>query len=143
FRRRRSHRYLPPRRILRRPDLEGRQSWRSSPAGADQVRTGDQSEDCQHTGTHCAADAARTGRRGDRISEGASHEGQDGPTSLPWSSMRVPDSLNGLRASKRRGAAAATDAPPQAPPEAPVAKTRRRLFTKYVALFVAVVCIAL
>src|SRR5262249_60669425 len=27
--------------------------------------------------------------------------------------------------------------------EAPVAKTRRRLFTKYVALFVAVVCIAL
>src|SRR5256885_12003553 len=30
-----------------------------------------------------------------------------------------------------------------ATPEAPVAKTRRRLFTKYVALFVAVVCIAL
>jgi ABC transporter substrate binding protein len=69
FRRRRSHRYLPPRRILRRPDLEGRQSRRSSPAGADQVRTGDQSEDCQHTGTHCAADAARTGRRGDRMRE--------------------------------------------------------------------------
>src|SRR5262249_20827024 len=35
------------------------------------------------------------------------------------------------------------DAQHQAAPEAPVAKTRRRLFTKYVALFVAVVCIAL
>src|SRR5438552_5444144 len=32
---------------------------------------------------------------------------------------------------------------PQVAAEAPVAKTRRRLFTKYVALFVAVVCIAL
>ena len=31
----------------------------------------------------------------------------------------------------------------QAPGEAPVPKTRRRLFTKYVALFVAVVCVAL
>jgi len=31
----------------------------------------------------------------------------------------------------------------QAPAEAPLRKTRRRLFTKYVALFVAVVCIAL
>src|SRR3989449_6933973 len=35
------------------------------------------------------------------------------------------------------------NAPQQAAPEAPVEKTRRRLFTKYVALFVAVVCIAL
>src|SRR5246127_4787774 len=35
------------------------------------------------------------------------------------------------------------DAPQQAAPEVPVAKTRRRLFTKYVALFVAVVCVAL
>src|SRR5262249_13728814 len=43
----------------------------------------------------------------------------------------------------RPGAAAATDAAQQAPAEAPVTKTRRRLFTKYVALFVAVVCIAL
>ena len=33
--------------------------------------------------------------------------------------------------------------PQQARVEAPVRKTRRRLFTKYVALFVAVVCIAL
>ena len=32
---------------------------------------------------------------------------------------------------------------PQAPAEAPAPKTRRRLFTKYVALFVAVVCVAL
>jgi signal transduction histidine kinase/CheY-like chemotaxis protein len=38
---------------------------------------------------------------------------------------------------------ASADAPQKAAPEAPVAKTRRRLFTKYVALFVAVVCIAL
>src|SRR5207244_7414926 len=35
------------------------------------------------------------------------------------------------------------DAPQQAAAKAPVAKTRRRLFTKYVALFVAVVCVAL
>jgi signal transduction histidine kinase/CheY-like chemotaxis protein len=38
---------------------------------------------------------------------------------------------------------ASADAPQQAAPKVPVAKTRRRLFTKYVALFVAVVCIAL
>ena len=37
---------------------------------------------------------------------------------------------------------ASADAP-QVAAEAPVVKTRRRLFTKYVALFVAVVCIAL
>jgi signal transduction histidine kinase/CheY-like chemotaxis protein/HAMP domain-containing protein len=57
--------------------------------------------------------------------------------------MRMPDFLNGLRASKRPEVAAPTDALQQARVEAPVAKTRRRLFTKYVALFVAVVCIAL
>src|SRR5262245_17394566 len=38
---------------------------------------------------------------------------------------------------------ASPDAPQQAVPDAPVTKTRRRLFTKYVVLFVAVVCIAL
>jgi signal transduction histidine kinase/CheY-like chemotaxis protein len=38
---------------------------------------------------------------------------------------------------------ASADALHQAAARAPVAKTRRRLFTKYVALFVAVVCIAL
>src|SRR6266702_4191726 len=42
-----------------------------------------------------------------------------------------------------RGQHAGADAPQQAAATAPVAKTRRRLFTKYVALFVAVVCIAL
>ncbi len=42
-----------------------------------------------------------------------------------------------------RGQHAGVDAPQQAAAKAPVAKTRRRLFTKYVALFVAVVCIAL
>jgi signal transduction histidine kinase/CheY-like chemotaxis protein len=41
------------------------------------------------------------------------------------------------------GQHASTDAPQPAAAEAPVTKTRRRLFTKYVALFVAVVCIAL
>src|SRR5262245_21725726 len=41
------------------------------------------------------------------------------------------------------GQHASADAPQQAAAKAPVAKTRRRLFTKYVALFVAVVCVAL
>src|SRR6201987_2402860 len=41
------------------------------------------------------------------------------------------------------GQHASTDTPQPAAAEAPVTKTRRRLFTKYVALFVAVVCIAL
>src|ERR1700746_457597 len=40
------------------------------------------------------------------------------------------------------GQHASTDAPQPAAAEAPVTKTRRRLFTKYVALFVAVVCLA-
>jgi signal transduction histidine kinase/DNA-binding response OmpR family regulator len=48
-----------------------------------------------------------------------------------------------LVSSAYTGQHASADAPQQAAPEAPVAKTRRRLFTKYVALFVAVVCIAL
>jgi signal transduction histidine kinase/CheY-like chemotaxis protein len=41
------------------------------------------------------------------------------------------------------GQRASADATQQSAPEAPVVKTRRRLFTKYVVLFVAVVCIAL
>src|SRR5262249_16089074 len=45
--------------------------------------------------------------------------------------------------SEYTGQHVSAEAPQQAGPEAPVAKTRRRLFTKYVALFVAVVCIAL
>src|SRR6266581_6560161 len=56
--------------------------------------------------------------------------------------MSARDFAKYLRASTRPGAAGA-NAPRQAAPEAPVAKTRRRLFTKYVGLFVAVVCIAL
>jgi len=48
-----------------------------------------------------------------------------------------------LVSSEHTGQHASADAPQQAAPEAPVPKTRRRLFTKYVALFVAVVCIAL
>src|SRR5260370_35667501 len=41
------------------------------------------------------------------------------------------------------GQRARADAPQQAAAAAPLAKTPRRLFTKYVALFVAVVCVAL
>jgi hypothetical protein len=56
--------------------------------------------------------------------------------------MSARDFAKFLRASTRPEVAG-VDAPQQAAPEASVAKTRRRLFTKYVALFVAVVCIAL
>src|SRR6266516_493695 len=56
--------------------------------------------------------------------------------------MSVLDFAKYLRASTRPGAASA-DASQHAPAKGPVVKTRRRLFTKYVALFVAVVCIAL
>ena len=45
--------------------------------------------------------------------------------------------------SEYTGQLASADAPEPAAAEAPVTRTRRRLFTKYVALFVAVVCIAL
>jgi signal transduction histidine kinase/CheY-like chemotaxis protein/HAMP domain-containing protein len=53
--------------------------------------------------------------------------------------MRVGNFLKGLGG---RGATGA-DAQPRAGSEISVPKTRRRLFTKYVALFVAVVCVAL
>src|SRR5499427_5387222 len=56
--------------------------------------------------------------------------------------MKTPDFANYLRASGPPGADA-NDSAKQGPVDAPVSKTRRRLFTKYVALFVAVVCIAL
>jgi hypothetical protein len=69
--------------------------------------------------------------------------GQDGPKFDTVLAMNVLDFAKHLRASTRPGGAAAADAPQQVAPEAPAVKTRRRLFTKYVALFVAVVCIAL
>ena len=47
------------------------------------------------------------------------------------------------KSDRQRARAATDDAPQKAPAESPVSKTRRRLFTKYVALFVSVVCIAL
>src|SRR5213083_2698044 len=56
--------------------------------------------------------------------------------------MSVLDFAKYLRAWNRPRAADA-EAPQQAAAKAPIVKTRRRLFTKYVALFVAVVCIAL
>jgi len=55
--------------------------------------------------------------------------------------MSVLDFIKHLRAS--RPEAPGADAPQHAPAAGPVVKTRRRLFTKYVALFVAVVCVAL
>ena len=55
--------------------------------------------------------------------------------------MRICDFIP--RLGWKRRAPPGADAPHPAPAEAPVAKTRRRLFTKYVALFVAVVCVAL
>src|SRR5215468_9493081 len=60
------------------------------------------------------------------------------PFSVYWMAANEP-----LVRSEFTGQHANADAPQQAAPEAPVAKTRRRLFTKYVALFVAVVCVAL
>jgi signal transduction histidine kinase/CheY-like chemotaxis protein len=56
--------------------------------------------------------------------------------------MSVLDFVKAWRTSKRPEAGGA-DVPQQAAAGAPVTKTRRRLFTKYVALFVAVVCVAL
>jgi len=56
--------------------------------------------------------------------------------------MRIRDFTKRFFAS-RRPRAAANGAQPQAPAEISAPKTRRRLFTKYVALFVAVVCVAL
>ena len=56
--------------------------------------------------------------------------------------MSVLDFVKAWRTSKPPEAAGA-DVPQQAAARAPVTKTRRRLFTKYVALFVAVVCVAL
>jgi hypothetical protein len=56
--------------------------------------------------------------------------------------MSVANVFNGLRPSAA-GAGAAAEAAQKIAPETAVTKTRRRLFSKYVALFVAVVCIAL
>src|SRR3989442_4770669 len=55
--------------------------------------------------------------------------------------MRIRDFTKRFFASRPR--AAGTSAQPHAPAEISAPKTRRRLFTKYVALFVAVVCVAL
>src|SRR5256886_5251239 len=56
--------------------------------------------------------------------------------------MRIHDFIKRLPA-PRGPAATGADAQPRAGSEIPAPKTRRRLFTKYVALFVAVVCVAL
>jgi ABC-type uncharacterized transport system substrate-binding protein len=46
---------------------EGHKAGRSSGAGANQVRVGDQPQDCKGARPHGAADAARPRRRGDRV----------------------------------------------------------------------------
>src|SRR6266511_791984 len=56
--------------------------------------------------------------------------------------MRIHDFIKRLSA-PRRPAATGAAAQPRAGSEISAPKTRRRLFTKYVALFVAVVCVAL
>src|SRR6187401_2376125 len=56
--------------------------------------------------------------------------------------MTIRSFIDGFFTSKP-GAAPGDGTQQQAPSEAPVPKTRRRLFTKYVGLFVAVVCVAL
>src|SRR5690349_21103050 len=68
--------------------------------------------------------------------------GTDWPKLGSWSPMRAVDFLKQWRASKLPGGVGA-DAQNDVLAKAAVPKTRRRLFTKYVALFVAVVCIAL
>jgi hypothetical protein len=57
--------------------------------------------------------------------------------------MRGLDFIKDLRSSNRQPEAAAVDVSRQTPAATSIPKTRRRLFTKYVALFVAVVSVAL
>src|SRR5262249_14386840 len=52
---------------LRRPHPQGREAGGLAGTGTDQVRTGDQFQDCAGARPGCAADAARARRRGDRI----------------------------------------------------------------------------
>src|SRR5262249_3156711 len=63
----RYRRPLPPRRLLCRSHPQGGESGRSAGAGADQVRTCGEPQDCQGARPHCAAHAARHRRRGDRV----------------------------------------------------------------------------
>src|ERR1700738_4451698 len=54
-------------RRLRSKDSQGHEARRSSGAGPDQVRVGDQSQDCESARPHRATDAARARRRGNRV----------------------------------------------------------------------------
>jgi len=49
----------------------GRQVLRSAGAAADQIRAGDQPQDCEGARPRRPSDAARTRRRGDRVRRGA------------------------------------------------------------------------
>src|SRR5262245_31580977 len=60
-------RRLSPLGLLCRPHPQGREAGRSSGAGADQVRAGDQPQDRKVARPRSTADAARARRRGDRV----------------------------------------------------------------------------
>src|SRR5262249_44268335 len=65
--RRQPARAVPARRRLRAPNPAGRQACRPAGRAADQVRSGDQSQDCPRAWSRPAAAACRAGRRGDRM----------------------------------------------------------------------------
>src|SRR5262245_55813456 len=54
-------------RPIRRPHSKGRESEGFARPAADQIQSGDQSQDCQGARGRCAADTARVCRRGDRV----------------------------------------------------------------------------
>src|SRR5262249_44623140 len=60
-------RYVSARGWLCRSHPQGSEACRSAGAGADQVRAGHQSPDCQDARAHRAGQAARCRRRGDRV----------------------------------------------------------------------------
>src|SRR5262249_28562093 len=63
----RHERFIPARGIIRGSHPEGRETGRSSSAGADQVRAGDQTQDREGAWHPGAAHAARPRRRGYRM----------------------------------------------------------------------------
>src|SRR5215831_17717399 len=63
----RQPRPVPPRGRLRRSHPPGGETRRPAGAGADQIRTGHQSQDREGAGPRSAADAHRRRRRGDRV----------------------------------------------------------------------------
>src|SRR5262245_35628121 len=64
---RRSHRDIPSHRIIRRSRSTRREARRSAVSAADEIRAHHQSQDRQGARRRDSADAARPGRRGDRM----------------------------------------------------------------------------